>query len=219
MRIPVFLADAQWAMLLALGLLVLTAYRQLGRVMGRSGQPAELGPPAGSQPGKIDYTRLSGGGQADGADAPSEGAGRPGQHGEADGRAGQVCAFVPGGGQPALLAFVDPTCPSCEELVTSLGAAREAGDLDGVRVLLLTSDPPSYLQISAVFRAATLEIGRPLDRDDLEPYRATATPLLVAIDAGGVVRAAGTAVRLAEVRAYGQACLLPAPPDLLPVTG
>ena len=198
MRIPVFLADAQWALLLALGLLVLTAYRQLGRVMGRSGQPAELGPPVGSQPGTIDYTRLSGG---------------------PDGRAGQVAAFAPGGGQPALVAFVDPTCPSCEELVTALGAAQQAGDLDGARVLLLTSDPPGYLQISAVFQATTLEIGRPLDRDDLEPYRATATPLLVAIDAGGVVRAAGTAVRLAEVRAYRQACELPAPPDLLPVTG
>jgi hypothetical protein len=202
-RIPVFLADAQWALLLALGLLVLTAYRQLGRVMGRASQPAELGPPVGSQPGKIDYTRLSGDGQA----------------GRAAGQADRVCAFVPGGGQAALVAFVDPTCPSCEELVTALGAAREAGDLDEARVLLLTSDPPSYLQISAVFRATTLEIGRPLDRDDLEPYRATATPLLVAIDAGGVVRAAGTAVRLAEVRAYHQACLLPAPPDLLPVTG
>jgi len=197
-RIPVFLADAQWALLLALGLLVLTAYRQLGRVMGRSGQPAELGPPAGSQAGKIDYTRLSG---------------------SPDGPAGQVAAFTPGGGQPALIAFVDPTCPSCEELVTALGAAREAGDLDGARVLLLTSDPPAYLQISAVFRATILEIGRPLDRDDLEPYRTTATPLLVAIDAAGVVRAAGTAVRLAEVRAYRQACELPAPPDLLPVTG
>jgi hypothetical protein len=103
--------------------------------------------------------------------------------------------------------------------VTALGEARAAGDLDDVRVLLLTSDPPSYLQISAVFRASTLEIGRPLDRDDLESYRATATPLLVAVDAEGVARAAGTAVRLAEVRAYRQACLLSAPPDLLPVTG
>jgi hypothetical protein len=197
-RIPVFLADAQWALLLALGLLVITAYRQLGRVMGRSARPAELGPPPGSRPGKIDYTRLSG----DGSDSGD-----------------RVAAFVPGGGQAALIAFVDPTCPSCEELVTALGEARAAGDLDDVRVLLLTSDPPSYLQISAVFRASTLEIGRPLDRDDLEPYRATATPLLVAIDADGVARAAGTAVRLTEVHAYRQACLLPAPPDLLPVTG
>ena len=60
-----------------------------------------------------------------------------------------------------------------------------------------------------MFRASTLEIGRPLDRDDLESYRATATPLLVAIDADGVARAAGTAVRLTEVHAYRQACLLP----------
>jgi hypothetical protein len=130
-----------------------------------------------------------------------------------------VQSFVPGDGQPALVAFVDPTCPSCEELVTVLGAAWDADELSGLRVLLLTSDPPSYLQISTAFRATSLEIGRPLDRDDLEPYRASATPLLVAIDAAGIVRAAGTAIRLAEVRAYGQACLLPQPGALLPVSG
>lgn len=207
MRIPVFLADAQWAMLLALGLLVLTAYRQLGRVMGRSGQPAELGPPAGSQPGKIDYTRLSGGGQADGADAPSEGAGRPGQHGEADGRAGQVCAFVPGGGQPALLAFVDPTCPSCEELVVALDQLRAAGNLAALRVLLLISDPASYLRISEAFSATELEIGRPSDPAGLESYRVTGTPLLVAVDAAGTVVAAGSAIRADEVLRYIQASL------------
>jgi hypothetical protein len=124
---------------------------------------------------------------------------------------------VPGGGQPALVAFVDPTCPSCEELVTVLGAAQDADELGGLRVLLLTADPPSYLQISAAFRATSLEIGRPLDRADLEPYRATGTPLLVAIDAAGVVRAAGSAIRIAEVRAFSQACLLPPPGALLPV--
>jgi hypothetical protein len=201
MRIPLFLAIAQWALLLALGLLVITAYRQLGRVLGRSSQPAELGPPVGGRPGPIAYQRISG--PADTRERADDG----------------VRSFVPGGGQPALVAFVDPTCPSCEQLVTALGAAQDGGEIDGLRVLLLTSDPPSYLQISAVFRATRLEIGRPLDRDDLEPYRASATPLLVASDATGVVRAAGTVARPAEVRAYGQACLLPAPQTLLPVTG
>jgi hypothetical protein len=205
MRIPVYLEVAQWALLLALGLLVIMAYRQLGRVMGRAGKPAGLGPPVGSRPGKIDYARLSGAGEACGS----------GPGGDSQQAAERVQAFEPGSGQPALLAFVDPTCPSCEELVTALGAAREAGDLSGVRVLLLTADPPSYLQISAAFRATSLEIGRPLDRDDLEPYRATATPLLVAIDSTGAVRAAGTAVRRAEVLAFSQACLRPAPPALL----
>jgi hypothetical protein len=215
MRIPLYLAVAQWALLLALGLLVVTAYRQLGRVLGRARQPAELGPPVDSRPGKIAYERISrpgsnGAGPASQADGARD-AGPAGPVGNA------VRSFVPGGGQPALVAFVDPTCPSCEELVTVLGAAREAGELGGLRVLLLTADPPSYLQISAAFRATSLEIGRPLDRADLESYRASGTPLLVAIDAAGVVRAAGSVIRMAEVRAFSQACLLPPPGALLPV--
>jgi hypothetical protein len=176
MRIPLYLALAQWALLLALGVLVITAYRQLGRVLGRSGAPAELGPPPGRPAGRIAYQRLTG---------PGTGA----------------TGWLEPGGRPALVAFVDPTCPSCERLVGSLSAAGEAGDLDGTRVLLLTSDPPDYLQISAAFRATTLEIGRPLDDAELAPYRATATPLLVAIDAAGVVAAARTAVAPDEVRA------------------
>jgi thiol-disulfide isomerase/thioredoxin len=203
MRIPLYLAVAQWALLLALGLLVVTAYRQLGRVLGRSRTPAELGPPAGSRPGPIAYERLSPAGVAADSGGPDS--------------AGALHSFVPGDGKPALVAFVDPTCPSCEELVTVLSAAQQAGELAGLRLLLLTADPPSYLQISAAFRTTRLEIGRPLDRADLEPYRASATPLLVAIDGAGVARAAGTAVRIAEVRAMSQACLLPQPAELLPV--
>jgi hypothetical protein len=198
MRIPLYLAVAQWALLLALGLLVITAYRQLGRVLTRSRQPAELGPAVGSRAGRVAYERLR----------PGDGQG-PGD--------GAARSFDPGG-RPALLAFVDPTCPSCEELVASLGAARESGQLGDARVLLLTSDPPGYLQISAAFRDTCLEIGRPLDHADVEAYRASATPLLVAIDGGGVVRAAGTAYRPGEVRAFSQACLLPPPGPLLPVT-
>jgi hypothetical protein len=198
MYIPLYLVIAQWALLLVLGLLVVVAFRQLGRVLGQARQPAEAGPAVGSAPGAIAYERLAG----------------------PDGAAGSaaVQSFAPGGGQAALVAFVDPTCPSCEELVATLGAARQAGELTDLRVLLLTADPPDYLRISPAFRATSLEIGNPLDRADLESYRASATPLLVAIDAGGVVRAAGTVIRRADVRAYSQACLLPPPGVLLPVT-
>lgn len=202
MRIPLYLVVAQWALLLALCLLVITAYRQLGRVLSQSREPARIGPPVGSRPGRIGYQPVPSPARAGAGAAPSLG----------------ERAFVPGGGQPALVAFVDPTCPSCEELVTVLGAASQAGELGDARVLLLTADPPDYLQISAAFRATTLEIGQPVDRSDLEPYGASATPLLVAIDGSGVVRAAGTAVRHADVRAYTQACLFPPPGELLPVT-
>jgi len=202
MRIPLFLVIAQWALLLGLGLLVITAYRQLGRVLGQSRPAAGIGPEVGSRPGRISYQALSG--QALSGQALS-------------GQAGAELSFVPGG-RPAMLAFVDPTCPSCEELVTALGQARDAGELGDTRVLLLTADPPDYVQISAAFRATRLELGRLVDRDELEPYRATATPLLVALDGAGVVRAAGTVARLAEVRAFRQACLLAPPTEtLLPI--
>ena len=224
MRIPLYLAVAQWALLLALGLLVVTAYRQLARVLGQASTPAELGPAVGSRPGQIVYQPLPVPARTR---VGSAGAGRGRPAGGlaqleamlADG-ADAVRVFTPGHGQPALVAFVDPTCPSCEQLVATLSAAQAAGELASLRVLLLTSDPPAYLQISPAFQAAGLEIGRAVDRGDLESYRPSATPLLVAIDAGGAVTKAGTALRAAEVRAFSLSCLVPAPaPEaLLPVT-
>jgi hypothetical protein len=200
-RVPLYLAIAQWALLLCLAVLLITAYRQLGRVLGQSRTPPELGPRTGSRAGRIGYERLSAAGGA----------------GPDDSRPDRVPRTFSPGGQPALLAFVDPTCQSCEALVAALGDALEAGELDGVRVLLLTTDPPRYLQISAVFQATALEIGRPLDDAELAAYRPSATPLVVAIDAAGVVRAAGSAARPREVRAMIAASVLPPPAELLPV--
>jgi len=225
MRIPLYLAIAQWALLLALGLLVVTAYRQLGRVLGQASTPAELGPPTGSRPGLIAYQPLCAAGPdgtppEDRAGPARADAGLAQLEAMMRDAADAVRVFVPGQGQAALVAFVDPTCPSCEQLVTVLSAADEAGELAGLRTLLLTSDPAGYLQISPAFQATSLDIGRPLDRAELEPYRATATPLLVAIDADGAVTKAGPAIRAAEVQAFIQSCLHPAPPAdaLLPVT-
>ena len=223
MRIPLYLAVAQWALLLALGLLVVTAYRQLGRVMGQAAAPpADLRPPVSSRPGPIAYQPLSPAPADPGHLAPSShgGAGLAQLEAIMLDASEAVRVFVPGQGQPALVAFVDPTCPSCEQLVTALSAAHEAGQLAGVRILLLSTDPPGYLQISPAFRATRLELGRPLDDAELEPYRPSGTPLLVAIDASGAVTKAGPAVRAAEVREFSQSCLHPAPPAeaLLPVT-
>ena len=189
MRIPVYLAVAQWVLLLALGLLVVVMYRQLGRVLGRA-TPADLGPAVGTAAAGFAYAR----------------AGDKSVH-----------HLTPGNGQAALVAFVDPTCPSCEQLVTALGTADQAGELAGLRVLLLMSDPPRYLQISQAFRTCRLEIGQAVARSDLDAYNASATPLLVAIDHAGVVRAAGPAAQLADVRAYIQASLVPRPDVTLSV--
>jgi hypothetical protein len=179
-RIPLYLAIAQWALLGALGILVIVLFRQLGRLLNGNAKAAELGPVTGSRAAALSYLR-------------------PGE---------QVPRQVtPGGGEPLLIAFVDPTCPSCEQLVLTLDQVRATGDIAALRILLLISDPASYLQISDAFSATELEIGRPADPAGLEYYRVTATPLLVAIDATGTVTAAGSAIRSAEVRRYIQASL------------
>jgi hypothetical protein len=174
MRIPEYLEIAQWALLFALGALVVVLYRQLGRLLSHERDPATPGPSVGDRAAPIRYRRLP------------------------DGDAGEL---APGHGQPALIAFVDPTCPACERLVSSLGTLTAAGELAGISVLLLISDPPGYLSISATFQDTMLEIGRPLAAAEVAGYRATATPLLVAVDGDGVVRAAGVASAVQEVQA------------------
>lgn len=181
MKVPLYLAVAQWALLLAFGLLLIVVYRQLGRMLHKDDAAAPLGPAVGSKAASLEYSRL--------ADDT-------------------VHYLTPGDGQPALLAFVEPACRSCEQLVLALGTA-DAGELSGLRVLLLTSSPKSYLKVSDAFRATQLECGRILAQSTTQAYGATSTPLLVAIDRDGVVRAAGPAIQLAEVRAFSRACLLP----------
>jgi hypothetical protein len=178
MRIPVYLAVAQWALLLGLGCLVVVMYRQLGRLLRQPGHDAALGPAVGTRAGQFRYERVP------------------------DGAPGRVS---PGDGQPILIAFVDPTCPACEQLVTSLGSLEAAGRLPDARILLLMSDPPAYLGVSPAFQATSLEIGRPVSGQEMTAYRAEATPLLVAVDAAGIVRAAGVASSPGEVRAMAAA--------------
>lgn len=173
MRVSTYLVVAQWALLFALGLLVIVAYRQMGRVFVRRAEKRPLGPPVGSIAGHLEYSRMT-----DGAWQTLE----------------------PGRGERLLVAFVDPTCLSCEKLVSALTDVRKSGVLDGVRILLLTSDPPHYLAVSDTFRTTSFEIGHIESSPLLEAYSPSATPLLVAIDATGVVRSAGPAATIEEVR-------------------
>jgi hypothetical protein len=183
-RIPVYLFAAQWALLGALAVLVVIMYRQLGRLLTGSDKADDLGPEVDRQAPALTYIST------------------------AD---GQERRLAPGEDGPSLVAFADPTCPSCEQLVGAVGELTAGGELDGIRALVLISDPPSYLRISDVFSGSELEIGRPSKRNGLDLYRVSATPLLVAIDASGVVRAAGSVTKADEVRAFAAACRPPAP--------
>jgi hypothetical protein len=177
MRIPLYLEVAQWSLLFGLGALVIVLYRQLGRLLSHSDKQPEAGPEIGSRAAPIRYQRVPGG-------AP-----------------GRV---APGDGQPLLIAFVDPTCPACEQLVSSLSAPQVADELLTVRILLLISDPPNYVTISPAFRATSLEIGRPVSTAEVTSYRPTSTPLLVAVDRTGTVRAAGPARTPTEILSLSQ---------------
>jgi hypothetical protein len=159
---------------------VIVMYRQLGRLFDDHKTSAGLGPEVGQQAAEFGYERISDGSRH---------------------------YLTPGDGQPSLVAFVDPTCPACEQLVGNLGVLHQAGDLSEVRVLLLTSDPPSYLQISDVFAATKLEIARVTTHGVRESYNALATPLLVAIGGDGTVRAAGSVRQLKDVQGFARACL------------
>lgn len=185
MRVPAGLMIAQWSLLIGLGFLVVVLYRQLGRAFHRPREGQELGPPLGTRAASFSYARV-----------PDRGVFRVSPGDEAE---------------PVLLAFVDPTCPSCERLVEELGVAETSGELADTRVLLLMSDPPAYIEISEVFSRTTLEIGQILEEKTIDSYRATATPLLVAIDTEGTVQAAGSAVHISQVRAFHRACNGPAP--------
>jgi hypothetical protein len=192
MKVPLYLAVAQWTLLFAFGLLLIVVFRQLGRMLHKADEAAQLGPAVGSKAASLEYSRFTD---------------------------DTVQYLAPGDGQPTLLAFVEPTCPSCEKLVLALGTAEHAGELRGLRVLLLMSSPKSYLRVSDAFRATRLECGRILAQASTEAYGATSTPLLVAIDGDGMVRAAAPAVELAEVRTFSRACLLPPPEgQSIPIT-
>ncbi len=183
MTIPLYLAIAQWMLLLALGLLVFIMYRQLGHIFRGPTTAAEFGPAVGTGAASVEYTRV----------------GDDTRH-----------VFTAGDGQAALVAFVDPTCPACESLVGNLNTAADSGELDELRVLLLTWDPPAYVQISDSFRTTRLEIGRPVTPSAKDDYKVSATPLLVAIDTHGVVRAAGAVRHLHDLRAFASKASFPA---------
>lgn len=183
MRIPEYVAIAQWVLLLTLGLLVTLMFRQLGRQLGAAKAPPALGPPAGTPAVGFEYVRLDTGTRE--FFDPAEGA--------------------------ALLVFADPTCPACEELVAGLNQAHADGGLAEIRPLILTAEPASYLQISAPFRETRLPLGRPVSDSIRRAYRVSATPLLVAVDGAGLVRAAGPVIRPPDIAAFVRASTVPQP--------
>ena len=184
MRVPEYVAIAQWALLLTLGVLVTLMFRQLGRQLVVLKSSPAAGPTVGAPAAGFEYAQVDTGARE---------------------------FFEPDGGRAALLVFADPTCPACEELVAVLNQAHADGGLAEVRPLILISEPASYLQISEPFRETPLPVGRLVTDSTRQAYEVSATPLLVAVDGRGVIRAAGPATRPADVAAFVRASVIPQP--------
>ena len=182
MKVSLYLVIAQWAILFGLAFLLIVLYRQLGRVFGPK-EPTKYGLPPGTLAPAFEYRRVS--------DSSL-------QH------------FTPGNEHPALLAFVNPTCLACDQLVGAMSTAHNQGELSALRTLLVISEPISYIEISDSFKDTLLEIGQVTSRATLNSYQAVATPLIVSIDATGHISSSGTATELPELRNFIHACLIPA---------
>ena len=175
-RIPLYLEIAQWALLLGLGTLVIVLYRQLGRLLTTTGEPRRPARQSAAKAAPIRYARIP---------------------------ADSACRLTPGDGQPALIAFVDPTCPACEQLVASLASCGSRASSTECAYCCSCPIRPGYLRY-----LCGVPGDEPGDRPSAQRRRrsagtgSTGTPLLVAVDRGGVVRAAGVTSKLTEVRAH-----------------
>ena len=59
MKIPLYLAVAQWTLLFAFGLLLIVVFRQLGRMLHKDDASAPLGPAVGGKAASLEYSRFA----------------------------------------------------------------------------------------------------------------------------------------------------------------
>lgn len=91
----------------------------------------------------------------------------------------------------SLLLFVDPGCMSCQNALR--GLERLAPQFSSkMRLLVITSSEPAFLETSEVFRSTSLEIGRVKKEVIYQHYQTNTTPFLYLIDQDGVIRAKGS---------------------------
>jgi hypothetical protein len=59
MKVPLYLAVAQWTLLFAFGLLLIVVFRQLGRMLHKDDATASFGPAVGSKAASLEYSRFA----------------------------------------------------------------------------------------------------------------------------------------------------------------
>jgi hypothetical protein len=173
--IPVAVVVAQWVVLFGLSALVVVMYRQLAHLL-------ELGGAAGSA-GGLDV----------GARAPSFTYRRPGEPDRYYFEVGQT---------PAFLLFTDPRCGACDTALRAVETVTRRSRSTGTRVVVVTDADDVAVAANEGLSNTALDVAvvdnAVVERD----YRVTATPLLIGVDADGVVRAKASGPDEAGVRRF-----------------
>lgn len=100
---------------------------------------------------------------------------------------------IGGPGEAQLLLFVSPTCRSCAEVLPSLSVVARSGTM--TPLVITDADTASAKTIDQK-RTGARVIASP---EAVRLYEVPGTPYAVALDAGGVVRAKGTANNLEQM--------------------
>jgi len=174
--LPLWLVISQWVLLLALGFLAITMYRQLGFLMRLKEVGTERdGLPLGEVAPSFEYTSHNG----------SE---------------GTPHRFDPKGSW-SLLLFADPGCVSCEESLASLERLTPKLRITA-RTLVATSAEPAQIAAIDAFSTTFLSIIRVRQDVPYKLYRVRATPFIYLIDPEGIISAKGTVTTEAKIRKF-----------------
>jgi hypothetical protein len=159
--VPLALVVTQWVVLLVLAALVLVMYRQLAHLLELSRGAHDAG--------GLDLE----------AAAPSFAYRRPSEAGEHRFTVGET---------PALLLFTDPRCGACDKALQAVESVTRRSRSTGVRVLVVTDGDEIAVAANGALSASALDIAIVERHVVTRDYRVTGTPLLVGVDADGLVR-------------------------------
>ncbi len=173
-QVPATVAAFQWALLVALSILVVLMYRQLAYLLG-------LGRSIGGNPGL------------------ELGATAPGFRYRLSTPDGQdEYTFVPGS-KPTLLAFMKPSCAPCEEGLRNLSLAVAEVATDRINFIVVTEADETQVAAAPTFRESSLSIAQVDQGLAFRLFRSGVTPFFFAIDGHGIIRGKGAGVSRDEI--------------------
>jgi thiol-disulfide isomerase/thioredoxin len=170
-EVPIPVVVAQWALLIGLGSLVYVMYRQLAYLLNLSRDAThDGGPVVGTQAPAFTFRT----------------------------RTGDIASF-PIANRPAILAFVNPRCESCEEAVRALEGISESWRRLGIEIIIATDSGDAVFNASPTMSSTPLTLGLVEDGLPFRLYHISMAPFILTIDGEGVVRSRGGAVTKSEI--------------------